>query len=197
MVAQNDMLTISGQAGGDGQVIDLAQAAWCEVPPFAARILADKAKFDAWVNAMGGFASKRFTELYCEAVEFAGPAGITSYLDMARSIDEEHAAGAGKWLAEAVELANARTAREATRRTEAAAAATLKRVTEIKLAADRLASDPRLADGPDFSTRAPMGRAEVDLELRAAMSLATRAPGAYREMLPPVGDLAVMIGVKS
>ncbi|WP_300611074.1 hypothetical protein [Trebonia sp.] len=149
--------------------------------------------FDAWVAGMGGYAGARLAALHREAVEFAGP-DYWAYLDMARRVDEEHAAGAGRWLAEVVRLANAR---RAARRAEAAAAATLRRVTEIQLAAARLGGHPRLAADPDFGTRTGMSSAEAALELRAAMGLANRAPSAYQAMLPPVGDLARAIGVKS
>lgn len=135
------MTTISEQAGTGGRVINLASAAWRDkgsepVPPGAARMMADLARLDEWVGAMGGYAGRRFNELYREAVEFAGPDGATSYLDMARSLDEEHAASAGKWLAEAaIELANARSAREAARQ----------RVNEIRFAAGGLPGAPRAA----------------------------------------------------
>lgn len=58
-----------------------------------------------------------------------------------------------------------------------------------------LAEDLHLAD-PDFSTRPPVSRAEVDVELRAALNLASRSPALYREMIRPVGDLARTIGLK-
>jgi len=76
-----------------------------------------------------------------------------------------------------------------------AAAAALRRSAEIKLAAEQLLADPRLAE-PDFSTRASMTGAEVALEARAMLGLARRAPSAWEAMLPPVGDLAHAIGVK-
>jgi hypothetical protein len=57
---------------------------------------------------MGGRDSARYRSLYAEALEFAGPDGLPDYLDMARQVDEEHAAGAGRWLAAEIELANAR-----------------------------------------------------------------------------------------
>lgn len=152
----------------------------------------DEAAFDAWVAGLGGYASQRFRKLHDEARELAGPGGYWQYLDLARQVDEEHAAGAGRWLA-AVELANAR---EARRRGEEAAAAALRRSAEIKLAAEQLLADPRLA-GPDTGPRAGLTRAETDLELRAAMGLAARAPTEYEAMLPPVSDLAAAIGLRS
>jgi hypothetical protein len=185
--------TISEQVGAAVQVIDLASAAWREMPLFAVRIMADKAKFDSWVATLGGFAGARYGALRREALEFAGPDGAASYLDMCQRIDEEHAAGAGRWLAEAaIELANAKNAREAMRREVGA------RYGWDDLAAVvELSADPGLLDGPDFSTRAPMGRAEVDLELRAAMGLVNRPPSVYESSLPPVADLARMIGLRS
>jgi hypothetical protein len=106
----------------------------------AERLEAGEAAFDAWVANLGGFTGARFRALHNEALEFAGPGGYSAYLDMARAVDEEHAAGAGEWLAAETELANARSAREA----EAAAAAALRRATEIRLAAAALRDDPRL-----------------------------------------------------
>jgi hypothetical protein len=81
---------------------------------------------------------------------------------------------------ETVELANAREA-------AAAAAATLRPVTEIKLAVDRLSEHPHLAAEPDFGTGPDMGTPELALELHAALGLANRAPSAYAAMLPEVG----------
>jgi hypothetical protein len=146
--------------------------------------------FDHWVRGMGGFTGERYQALYREAFEFAGADGLMPYLEMARQLDEDHAG----WKRQR----EARTrAQAASRAADAAAAATLRRVNDIKLAVDSLASDPRLAGDPDFGAQAPMGRAEVDLELRAAMGLAARAPSAYEQMLPPVADLARVIGVRS
>jgi hypothetical protein len=148
------------------------------------RIAMDEAgeRYDRWVENLGGSSSERYRALYREAFEFVGGDSCMSYLQMAMEIDEDHeahkrgrAAGCG----------------------QAAAAAALQRATEIQLAAETLLSDPRLAADPDFSTRPPMGRAEIDLELRAAMGLANRAPTIYEAMLPPVGDVARIIGVKS
>jgi hypothetical protein len=152
-----------------------------------------EAAFDQWVASLGGYASRRFRAVHDEARQFGGAGGYAGYLDMCKGLDEKHAAGAGKWLAAEIELANAR---EARRRGEEAAAAALARSTEIRLAAEQLLADPRLAE-PDLSTRAPMGRAEIDLELRAALGLANRAPTAYEAMLPPVGDLARTIGLRA
>jgi hypothetical protein len=189
--------TIFEQAGADGQVIDLHGATWTEPRPSGGGQAKDRpaccpacARDDEWADSLGGYSSDQYIALYREAVEFAGEGGTTQYLDMCQSLDREHAATPGKWLAEAIELV-------AARRADAAAAAVLERVNEIALAVDQLAEDPRLADGPDFSTRPPMGRAEVDVELRAALGLAVRAPTVYEAMLPPVGDLARAIGVKS
>jgi hypothetical protein len=48
----------------------------------------------------------------------------------------------------------------------------------------------------ELSEEAPAPRAEVDAELRFALGLAARSPDAYRELLPPVGDLARAIGLR-
>lgn len=56
------------------------------------RSRAEEARFDRWVASLGGYNSERFRALRDEAVEFAGPAGCTDYLDMAMRFDEEHAA---------------------------------------------------------------------------------------------------------
>ena len=78
----------------------------------------------------------------------------------------------------------------------AAAAACLQRATEIQLAASRLLEHPRLAADPDFSTRPAVSSAEVALELKASMGLADRPPAPYEAGMPPVADLARLIGVK-
>lgn len=153
----------------------------------------DEARFDKWVAALGGYASRQFRALHDEAREFGGPDGYWPYLDLARQVDEEHAAGAGRWLAEAVELANARTA---SRRAEAAAAAALQRSAEIQLAAAEVLADPRLSGDPDFGGRPQMSPAETAHEVRALLGLARRAPSAYEAQLPPVADLARAIGVR-
>jgi hypothetical protein len=205
------MSSISAQPGGGGGVIDLAASTWRtrrrgERGNGETACCEDCNRFDGWLDSIGGIAGARYAELRAEAIEFAGPGdGAAAYLEMCAQLDRDHAAAAGKTLAAAeVELANAnaRSARAATRRAEAAAAATLRRAAEIKLAADRLSEHPRLAGDPSddpagFSTRAPMGRAEVDLELRAALGLASRAPTAYEATLPAVGELARTIGLRS
>lgn len=150
--------------------------------------LEDKARFDRWVAGLGG---ERYGALYREALEFAGPDGCFDYLDMARRIDEDHQALKRERAAARVRAAVAR------RRIELAASAALERATEIQLAADDLLSDPRLAGEPDFGTRPERSRAEVEAALRFAMGLANRAPTEYQRMLPPVGDLARLLGVKS
>lgn len=159
----------------------------------AAAVLAGEAAFDKWVTAMGGYGSAQFAALHREAREFADPDGYWAYLDMARQIDKEHEAAPGRWLSREVELANARVAR---RRGEEAAAAVLRRSTEIRLAAEQLLADPRLA-GPDLSAGPEMSPSEIALELRAALGLASRAPAEYVAKLPPAGDLARTIGIRS
>jgi hypothetical protein len=149
----------------------------------------DEARWDRWAASLGGYASPRFDALYREAIEFAGVDGCVGYLEMAMEQDEAREAHKRD--------RGARVRAEVARRaTERAAAAALQRATEIKLAVDDLAEHLHLAD-PDFSSRPPMGRAEVDVELRAALGLAVRAPTAFQAMLPPVGDLARVIGLRS
>jgi hypothetical protein len=114
-------------------------------------------------------------------------------------IDAEHAAGAGKWLAEAIELGNARREREtgqtARKAADEAAAACLKRATEIQLAVLQLGE--RMPADPDFSTGPRLSSAEVTHGLMAAMGLADPMPRRHEEALPPVGDLARQIGLRS
>ncbi|MGH3222551.1 MAG: hypothetical protein ACRDPY_28295 [Streptosporangiaceae bacterium] len=122
----------------------------------AAQLEAETARFDAWVAGLGGCAGRRFIALCNEAREFGGPGGYWSYLDMARAIDEDHAAG--KSARETRRRAEA----EAARRTAAAEAAIggcLRRSAEIQLAADALRQDPRVArildaelDGPGLTS---------------------------------------------
>jgi hypothetical protein len=150
---------------------------------------AGEAAFDHWVAGMGGYASDRFTALHGEALEFAGPDGYSAYLTMAQALDEGHAAHSARRQA-------GRRARAAARRTEEAAAAVLERSTEIRLAMDELLAHPRLADAPDLSAGPPLTAAEVALELRASMGLATRPPSLYEASLPPVADLARTIGLR-
>jgi hypothetical protein len=157
----------------------------------AAKIEARKEAVDRWVAGMGGYAGARYGALRAEALEFAGADGCAEYLDMARQIDEEHAAGAGRWLAAEIDLANTRAA---SRRADAAATAVLRRSNEIELAAQRLTE--HLGPEPDFSTRAEASPAEAADEVRAMLGLARRLPDAYRAELPPVAGLARAIGVK-
>jgi hypothetical protein len=154
-----------------------------------AALEAGEAAFDAWAGSMGGYTSPAFRALHDEATEFAAPGGYADYLDMARSLDEEHAARSARREAE-------RRAREAVRRTEEAAAAVLERATEIKLAVEELSKDPRVAGGWDLGGPG-LTSAEVQLELRYALGVATRAPGAFMASLPAVGDLARVIGIRS
>jgi hypothetical protein len=53
----------------------------------AARLKAEEAAFDKWVDAIGGFAGQRFSRLRNEALEFGGQDGCMTYLEMARQID--------------------------------------------------------------------------------------------------------------
>jgi hypothetical protein len=148
------------------------------------------AAFDAWVAGMGGYAGERFAQLRREALAFAGPDGYSDYLDMARALDEYDAALGRRRQAE-------RRAREVTRRTEEAAAAVLERSTELLLAARQLSEDPRVSGEWDLGAGPGMTSAEVALELRFALGIAGRAPTAYMASLPPVGDLARTIGLRS
>lgn len=154
-----------------------------------------EADLDAWVASMGGFTSGRFGALHAEALEFAGPGGYGDYLDMARALDEAHAANAGKALAAGVELANARSAQAATMRAEAAAAEVLERSTAIQLAMEELRT--HLTDEPWFSAGPGLTTAEVEIELRASLGLTTRPPTPYEASMPPVADLARRIGLRS
>jgi hypothetical protein len=154
---------------------------------------AEAARFDRWVASLGGYGSERYAALLGEAYEFAGPDGLVSYLEMAREIDAAHEAHKRDRAARGLAIVRAEAARRAG---NAAASATLRRCNEIRLAADVLLADPRLADAADFTTRAGMTRAEIDAELRAAMGLAARAPSAYETQMPPVGDLARAIGLR-
>jgi hypothetical protein len=109
---------------------------------------------------------------------------------MAQRSDEEHAASPGRWLAEAIELAN----RQASRRADAAAAACLQQSAEIMLAVDELRADPRVARALEDPGRSG---AEVATELRASMGLEARPATSYETTLPPVGDLARTIGLRT
>jgi hypothetical protein len=156
--------TVSAQAGNPGQVIDLHSGAWRTEPrrPGAGQAKAraaccsyccpDCTRLDRWVNGMGGYVSTRFIALCNEAREMAGISGQWRYLEMAQAADEEHAATADGHLAAELELANARSARAASRRGEDEAAALLQRVDEIQLAAGRLSEHPRLAADPHFGS---------------------------------------------
>ena len=97
--------SIGGQVGVTDRVIDLHGQAWQEQ---RAGCCPDCARFDRWVAGLGGITGGRFAALCTEARETAGPGGMWRYLEMAMSLDEEHAAGAGRWLAEAIELAEVR-----------------------------------------------------------------------------------------
>lgn len=145
-------------------------------------------RFDRWVRSMGGYSGERFRALHREALEFAEPGTHLGYLNAAREFDEAY-----KRHREA-----ARRAEAAGRAADEAAVDILVRADEIALAADDVLSDPRLPDTAELlGTRPPMGRGGADLELRYALGMANRAPDAYRQMLPDVGDLARTIGVRS
>lgn len=113
------MPTIAEQAGIAGRLIDLHGELWQTEPPrpdggqakaraaccpscagYDKWVCSSCARYDKWVYGMGGYASRRYTELCAEARATAGPGGEQRYLDMAMEADEEHATGAGKWLAE-------------------------------------------------------------------------------------------------
>ncbi len=196
------MRTISAQAGTGGQVIDLGAAPWRTEPrrPDSGQAKACAAcdcccpgctQLDKWVNGMGGYASAPYIALCNEAREStSSPAEQWRYLEMAQAADEEHAASPGRWLAQEIELANA----AASRRADAAATACLQQSTEIMLAVDELRADPRVAralEDPGLSA------AEVAMELRASMGLEARPATSYEAALPPVGDLARTIGLRS
>jgi hypothetical protein len=197
--------TIAEQAGVARRVVDLTAAPWQKDPPLAERRQA-KARaeccpgcggFDRWVATLGGFAGERYIALCNEAREMAGPDGQQRYLEMARAIDEEHAASPGKWLA-AIELGNAEREREAghaaRQAADAAAAACLQRATDIQLAVQHMGE--RLAPEPDFSTGPSLSSAEVTHGLMAAMGLADPRPRRHDEALRPIGDLARQIGIR-
>jgi hypothetical protein len=189
----------------DGLVIDLHAEAWTEplrgkVHPAVRRGTCCPycTRLDRWVNSMGGYASARYIALCNEAREAtSSPGEQWRYLEMAQAADEEHAASPGRWLADAIELANARGARAASRHADAEAAAVLQRVDEVKLAVDRLSEHPRLADDPYIGSGPEMSVPEIALRLRIAMGIDGRLPSRYEESLPPVADLARTIGVRS
>lgn len=199
---------ISQQAGLSGRVIDLHGEPWQSPPrspdtgPAATRqaCCPDCVRYDRWVATLGGYASSRYIALCNEAREMAGHAGQFRYLNLAREVDEEHAAAAGGWLAREIELANAestRRAEQAARQAaENAAAGILQRGNEIKLAVQQLHDHPRLAADPDFSAGPGMGSAEIAHCLRMAMGLTSRPQTPYEESLPPVADLGRRMGVR-
>jgi hypothetical protein len=205
------VLSLSAQAGITGRVIDLHGEAWRAEPrrPDSGQTKACAAcapccpgctRLDKWVNSLGGFASARYIGLCNEAREAtSSPGEQWRYLELAQAADEEHAASPGRWLAgQAIELANARSARRASMRAAEAAAATavLKRSEALELAVGQLLADPRLAGTPGFSAGAGLAAAEVASELRIAMGMANRPPTEYEASMPPVGDLAHMIGLR-
>jgi len=202
---------IAKQTGITGRVIDIHGEAWRAEPrrPGDGQAKARPAccdyccpgctRLDRWVASLGGYASARYIGLCAEARQStSSPGEQWRYLEMAQAADEEHAAGAGRWLAREIELANARSAREARRAAlkaaEDAAADCLQRVTEIQLAVQQISE--RLPADPDFSTGQGLSSAEVSRGLLAAMGLADPQSGRYEEPLPPVGDLARSIGLR-
>jgi hypothetical protein len=206
------MPAIAEQAGTGGQVLDLHAEAWRDAPrrPGSGQAKACAAcdyccpgctRLDKWVGSLGGFASARYIALCNEAREATSSAGEQwRYLELAQAADEEHAASPGRWLAgQAIELANARSARRASMRAAEAAAATavLKRSKALELAVGELRADPRVARVMDAALEdLGLSTAEVAMELRASMGLEARPATSYEAALPPVGDLARMIGVK-
>jgi hypothetical protein len=196
------VLSLSAQAGITGRVIDLHGEPWRTEPrlPSGGQATACAAcapccpgctRLDAWVGSLGGYASARYIGLCNEAREATSSPGESwQYLEMAQRSDEEHAASPGRWLAEAIELAN----RQASRRADAAAAACLQQSAEIMLAVDELRADPRVARALEDPGRSG---AEVATELRASMGLEARPATSYETTLPPVGDLARTIGLRT
>lgn len=144
-------------------------------------------RLDRWVNGMGGFAGAQYIALCREAREVAGP-GMAAwrYLELAQQVDEEHE----------IELADAASARAASRRADAAAAACLRQSAEIQLAMDELRTHPAVAAVLEASARPDLTRAEIESGLRTAMGLAAREPAPYEVAMPPVSDLARQIGIR-
>ena len=186
----------------EARVIDLHGAAWAEPRrPGSGQAKACAAcgyccpgctRLDKWVNSLGGYAGAQYIALCNEAREAASSPGEQwRYLEMAQAADEEHAASAGKWLASAIELANGQAARKAA---EDAAAACLRRATEIQLAVQQISE--RVPAGPDFSAGPHLSSNEVTHGLLTAMGLAGPQPSRHEEPLTPVGDLARSIGLK-
>jgi hypothetical protein len=101
---------------------------------------------------------------------------------------DNYAAGEGRWLAELEPM----TAQMA----EAAATGLAERSAAIQLAVGQLLSDPRLAGDPDADTGPGMGSAQVTAGLLAAMGLASQPQTPYQTAMPPVGDLAHVIGLR-
>lgn len=202
------MSGIHAQAGITGPVVNLHGGAWQEDRTACCQ---DCAKVDEWVAALGGFTGTRYVALCGEARETAGPGGMWRYLDMARAIDE------GNVVDMAFGQEQAGMVRELVRRLDAAAEARQRRSAEIRLAQDQAAieeclsrsaevalamddlrADPRVARILDAELNGPgLSPAEVGLELRASMGLATRPPTPYEAGMPPVADLARMIGLRS
>ena len=220
------MLTIAGQAGVPGRVIDLHAGVWRAEPDRQDSGRAeDRASccpgcnsFDRWVYGMGGYASTRFAELCTEARQEAGPGRMWQYLDMAQAIDEksvidmtsgeeqtaaQRAEGVGmvrelvRRLDAAAEARQRRAAEIRLAQDQAAVDALLSRSAEIQLAADQLRADPRVARILDADLNGPdLSAAEVDRALRASMGLAARPRTPYEAEMPAVADLARAIGVR-
>jgi hypothetical protein len=102
---------------------------------------------------------------------------------------DNYAAGEGRWLADLEPMT--------VQMAEAAATGLAERSAAIQLAVGQLLSDPRLAGDPDGDAGPGMGSAEVGLRLRTAMGLAGKPPTEYEASMPPVGDLARTIGLRS
>lgn len=151
-----------------------------------AREAASSAALDRWIESLGGPTGERYGALYSEARELAGDQSW-AYLEMAQAIDESWVPGQA--LAEA--------GRETARRTEEAAAACLQHVSEVQLAAARLAKSVSLAEGLDPDAGPGLSSPEITLRLRVAMGLADRPPTLYQASMLAVSDLARTIGVRS
>lgn len=199
------MPDIAAQAGIAGRAIDLHGEPWRTEPrrsgggqaearaaccPSCAEydkwVCPSCARRNRWVYAMGGYAGRPYLELCAEARRTAGRDGEQQYLDMCMKRDEERS----------IELANARSAREASRRADAAAAACLRQSAEIQLAMDELRTHPAVAAVLEGSAGPDLTRAEIESGLRTAMGLTAREPTPYQASMPPVDDLAHAIGLR-
>jgi len=80
---------------------------------------------------------------------------------------------------------------------QAAVDALLSRSEQVTLAMDELRADPRVARLLDDDLEGPgLTREEIESGMRAAMGLAAPAPGPSGVAMPPVGDLAHVIGLR-